>query len=69
MIGFALFFELGGVWEDMERADWQSVRSSVGAGLRITTPFGVARLDFGVSLNSMPDEPKIQFHFSMGQAF
>jgi len=69
MIGAAVFYDLGGIWEHPKTVTWKSVQSAFGGGLRISTPFGVARLDLGVNLNPSPFEPKTQWHFSMGQAF
>ncbi|HDQ46373.1 MAG TPA: outer membrane protein assembly factor BamA [bacterium] len=69
MIGAAAFLDAGGVWEDPADWRWSSVRGSAGLGLRISTPLGVARLDFGVNLDPRPNERRSLWQFSMGQAF
>lgn len=61
-----LFTDMGDAW-DAPRVTWydddKSFNISVGAGVRISTPIGPIRLDYGVS----KDDNK--FHFSFGGQF
>lgn len=61
-----LFTDMGDAW-DAPHVTWydddKSFNISVGAGVRITTPIGPIRLDYGVS----KDDKK--FHFSFGGQF
>lgn len=66
----ALFYDVGNVWA--EKSDFGSggFKSSIGLGVRIKTPFGPVKLDYGYPLNKgegVPSSGKI--HFSMGHRF
>jgi outer membrane protein assembly factor BamA len=43
--------------------------SSIGAGLRYSTPIGPIRIDIGHNLNGIPGIPSTQFFITLGQAF
>ena len=45
------------------------LRYSVGLGLRVTTPVGPLRLDYGRKLNRKGDESPGELHFTIGHAF
>jgi outer membrane protein insertion porin family len=86
-LGGALFLDAGNVWERTEDVTWRRVFSlsggagykdmkyAVGGGVRIATPVGPVRLDYGWKLRlARPDEPdpvtgRGAFAFSLGQAF
>ena len=83
----ALFFDGGNVWErpeDMKLqkilsfsngAGYNDMRYSGGAGIRIGTPVGPIRADYGWKIRSarsdQPDlsSPKGEFHFSLGHPY
>lgn len=84
----ATFFDGGNVWqrpEDMKAtkifsfaggAGYNDMRYSAGFGLRIGTPVGPFRFDYGFKIRSprTPSEPDLsarrgEFHFSLGQPF
>ncbi|MFW5980959.1 MAG: BamA/OMP85 family outer membrane protein [bacterium] len=59
-----VFTDAGNAWEDGETIDFSDLRYSYGAGLRMNTPIGQIRLDYGFN-----DEGSGQPHFSIGHAF
>jgi len=69
MIGGVLFFDAGNVWEKPEDFSLKEIRSIMGIGLRVNTPIGLARLDYGMNASPEPGEPGGVLYFSMGQAF
>jgi outer membrane protein insertion porin family len=88
IVSGALFTDAGNVWErpsdlGLRRlgpfvgggAGYSDIRYSAGGGLRIGTPVGPVRFDFGWKLRrGRPSEPDLSpargvFHFSLGQAF
>ena len=69
MIGAAIFFEFGNVWADPKAIQFSDLRVNLGSGLRVNSPLGILRLDFGFNLDRRVDEPQAKIFFSMGQAF
>ena len=88
IVGGAVFLDAGNVWErprdvTLRRvftvlgrgAGYSDMRYSVGAGIRIGTPVGPVRFDYGWKLrHAKPEEHDLSstrgtFHFSLGQAF
>jgi outer membrane protein insertion porin family len=88
LISGALFLDAGNVWRSpgdltlkaiapyalRGAASFQRVRYSAGGGLRLATPVGPFRVDYGVKLNppEVPEgagRPRTQWHFSLGQAY
>jgi outer membrane protein insertion porin family len=88
ILGGAAFLDAGNVWERPEDitlrriftvagpgAGYSDMRWSVGAGIRIRTPVGPLRFDYGWKLrHAKPSEGDLSssrgnFHFSLGQAF
>jgi outer membrane protein assembly factor BamA len=84
----AVFVDAGNVWErpqdiTLERiftvtgsgAGYSDMRYSAGTGIRIRTPVGPVRFDYGWKLRrAKPEERDLSstrgtFHFSLGQAF
>ncbi len=88
ILGGAVFMDAGNVWERPQDitvkrvftvagpgAGYSDMRYSVGAGIRIATPVGPVRFDYGWKLRrAKPEESDLSstrgtFHFSLGQAF
>jgi outer membrane protein insertion porin family len=69
MIGGVLFLDLGNVWKEPESFTIKEVRSNIGLGMRINTPIGLLRLDYGFNLDPQKGEPRGMPYFSMGHAF
>ncbi|MFC1551994.1 outer membrane protein assembly factor [Candidatus Latescibacterota bacterium] len=69
MIGGVFFMDVGNVWLSFEEMRLNDMRSVIGMGLRVNTPIGLARLDYGFKVDRQKDEPQGQLYFSMGQAF
>jgi outer membrane protein insertion porin family len=63
------FVEFGNVWPRMNDFNLKDFRPDAGAGLRVNTPLGILRLDFGVNLDRRAYEPRTRIYFNMGQAF
>lgn len=69
MVGVAAFFEFGNVWPNPRKAQLSDLRVDAGTGLRINSPLGILRLDYGINLDRQSTEPRTKVFFSMGQAF
>jgi translocation and assembly module TamA len=72
--GGVLFLDGGDVTERQEDLDFMHLHWAVGAGLRVATPIGPARIDVGYRLNRTgPGEPNegnhFAYHLSIGEAF
>ena len=86
-VGAAAFLDAGNVWERTEDVSWKGtfslsngsgyndMRYTAGLGVRVSTPVGPVRLDYGWKLRiARPDQPDVvtgrgAFAFSLGQAF
>jgi outer membrane protein insertion porin family len=69
MIGGVLFADVGNVWLSAKDFQLRDIRTSAGVGLRVNTPIGIARLDYGVNLQPEEGELGQRLYFNMGQAF
>jgi len=69
MIGGVLFFEMGNVWKKPEYFTLNDFRLVAGFGIRVNTPIGLARLDYGININKRPEEASGKLYFSMGHIF
>jgi len=63
------FFDAGSAFETVGDIRLRGLRSGVGAGLRVQTPFVLLRADVGTPIRPKPGEPRVQWYFSIGQAF
>ena len=68
-IGGVIFFDFGNVWRFLKDVKRQPMRSCPGIGLRVATPLGVVRCDYGFNLFPQKGEPSGKIYFSLGQAF
>jgi len=66
----AFFYDIGNVWEKKDDFASGGYKSSVGCGLRLNTPIGPIKLDYGFPLDSDEnDSDGGKVHFSMGHKF
>lgn len=66
----ALFVDTGQVWERSNDVSLGDIAVAVGPGLRLSTPVGPIRTDFGYrATNGTSGEPRWVFHLSIGPAF
>lgn len=67
----AAFYDIGNVWKNVEDFGTGIFKSGIGVGLRVKTPMGPVRIDYGFPLNLEPGEEKKtgKFHFGMGSSF
>ncbi len=66
----AAFFDAGNVWKNISDFGEDGLRSGVGAGIRIKTPFGPVKLDYGWPINPESGERKSgRLHFSASRTF
>jgi outer membrane protein insertion porin family len=64
-----LFLDVGNVYPTVSDFDVTDVRSSAGLGLRIDTPIGPIRVEYGWKLDREPDETPGEFIFAIGAVF
>ena len=69
IIGGVVFVDAGNVWSEVNDFTFRDIRVAAGTGLRVNTPLGIVRLDYGVNLDRRGSEPRDKIFFSMGQAF
>ena len=68
----AAFYDVGNVWKKMSDFASGNYKAGFGFGVRVKTPIGPMRLDYGWPLNKEPGEPakgKGRFHFSLSHGF
>ncbi len=66
----AVFYDAGNTWRRIEDYGSGALRSGIGVGIRIKTPLGPVKLDYGYPLNDNYDEEKKgQFYFSITRGF
>lgn len=66
----AAFYDVGNVWEKLSDIGSGDYKSGTGLGVRIKTPIGPVRLDYGFPLDEPPGEKKKgRFYFSMSRGF
>lgn len=70
LIKVATFCDFGNVWEKLGEFASGDFKYSVGLGLRVKTPMGPVKLDYGYPLEVEAGEDKEgRFHFSMTRGF
>jgi outer membrane protein assembly complex protein YaeT len=65
----AVFLDSGNVTSKVSEFFPMHLRWAAGLGVRIDTPIGPFRLEYGWKLNREPGEPPGEFNLSIGQAF
>lgn len=69
-LGGVVFYDGGNVYNHVRFSDFvEHYTSTVGLGLRYSTPIGPVRIDVGRNLNPMPGINPFQFFITLGQAF
>ncbi len=70
MIKVAAFYDFGNVWEKLGDFANGDFKYSAGLGVRVKTPMGPVKLDYGYPLKvAAGEEEKGRFHFSMTRGF
>ena len=67
----AVFFDVGNVWSKVDDFGSGGYKAGFGFGIRLKTPIGPLRLDYGIPLNNEPGEDKRsgKFYFSVSRGF
>lgn len=66
----AVFYDIGNVWSKWDDIGKGAFKSGAGVGIRVKTPIGPLRLDFGYPLSDVAGESKKgRFHFTVSQGF
>lgn len=68
ILGAAVFIDWGNVWRTYDDIE-ASLRWGAGVGVRVKTPLGSIRLDYGWKITPRPDESAGTLHFAIGEAF
>ena len=64
-----MFVDAGAVTPEVRQLAWNAFRVGVGGGLRLNTPVGPIRIDFGYALTPIPGENRFQVYFALGNPF
>jgi len=67
--GFVAFADAGGLYDRWEDLDFQSIALSAGAGLRLWTPVGPIRLDWGIKLRNRSPGDRGRLYLSIGHMY
>ena len=65
----AVFYDAGAVYATLRDVRLGDVRHGMGLGLRMRSPVGLVRADYGFNLRPRPGEKRSVFYLSIGQAF
>ena len=64
-----VFYDAGNVYLDLSGFDPLDLRHTLGAGLRLETPVGPLRAEYGWKLDQEPGETSGEFHFAIGSVY
>ena len=64
-----VFYDAGSVYSTLRDVRVGDIRQGLGLGLRVKSPIGLIRVDYGANLRPRPGEPRGVFYLSIGQAF
>ena len=67
ILRLVVFLDAGNVYAEEEQFDLGELRSAAGFGIRVITPVGPMRLDFGFKLDKRPDENLMEIGFLLGR--
>ncbi len=67
----AVFIDTGNVWDESSDFGSGGFKTGVGFGVRIKTPIGPLKLDYGIPVDTQPgkEDREGRFHFSMSHGF
>ncbi|MCX5715618.1 MAG: outer membrane protein assembly factor BamA [Candidatus Omnitrophica bacterium] len=66
----AIFYDIGNVVQRWNQLSFNGLKSGTGAGIRVKTPIGPIKLDYGIPLSNVEGEKKKgRFHFTLTQGF
>ena len=69
LVGGVGFLDVGNVFSSVRDVSFRELKVGTGLGLRVETPVGLFRVDYGVPLSRAGDDPVARWFFSLGQAF
>ena len=67
----ALFYDIGNVWAKLRDYGTGGLKSGAGVGLRVKTPIGPIKLDYGIPLDKENGQSNKsgKFYFSVSRGF
>ncbi|MEO0189473.1 MAG: outer membrane protein assembly factor BamA [candidate division WOR-3 bacterium] len=68
ILGGVLFVNAGNVWRNIDDIDGK-LKWAIGLGMRLRTPLGSIRLDYGMKIKPELNESSGTLHFAIGEAF
>jgi outer membrane protein insertion porin family len=69
LVNGVAFIDVGSLTEGFEDVGFDNFRWSAGAGLRLHTPVGPIRLEYGYQLQENPGQNRGELHFALGFPF
>ncbi len=63
------FGDAGNIWPSTSSVEWTDFRNGLGLGLRLITPVGPVRLDYGLKTNERPALKNGLVYINLGHAF
>ena len=69
LVNGVVFVDVGSLTEGFEQIGFEAFRWSAGGGLRLHTPVGPVRLEYGYQLQPNPPLSRGEIHFSLGFPF